>query len=127
MACEWCSDWDGDGYGNQGCGGGDCDDLDPSTHPDATDLCDLKDNDCNGIVDDADRDDDGYFACQDCDDSNPNVHPGMTEISGNGIDDDCDGRVDGSCFVWSVSRERIDRLKTSTFRIRCASERRGSR
>jgi len=47
-----------------------------------------------------DVDGDGYCypefleTCQysevDCDDSNPNVHPNATEITGNGIDDDCD-------------------------------------
>lgn len=29
----------------------------------------------------------------DCDDTNPNVHPGMAEVC-NGVDDNCDGKVD---------------------------------
>ena len=43
-----------------------------------------------------DIDGDGYTEVQgDCDDANPNIHPGMTEDLSNGIDDDCDGAVDG--------------------------------
>ena len=35
---------------------GDCDDLDPSVHPAALEICDELDNNCNGEVDAADRD-----------------------------------------------------------------------
>ena len=50
-----------------------------------------------------DNDGDGYgqflsdfctYAQIDCNDANPQVNPGQTEILGNGIDDNCDGRVD---------------------------------
>ncbi len=41
-----------------------------------------------------DLDQDGYTICAgDCNDGNPDVHPGALEVC-NGIDDNCDGRVD---------------------------------
>ncbi len=52
-------------------------------------------------VDCTDGDGDGYAVeggvCGevDCDDSNPAVHPGTAEICTNGVDDDCDGLIDG--------------------------------
>ena len=47
------SDADGDGYTAVGCAGGnDCDDLTPSVHPGAAEICDGIDNDCSGGVDD---------------------------------------------------------------------------
>jgi hypothetical protein len=45
-------DKDGDGDPPVVCGGHDCDDGDPLTHPGAAEICDGKDNDCNGVIDD---------------------------------------------------------------------------
>jgi alpha-tubulin suppressor-like RCC1 family protein len=48
-------DDDGDGFVDAACPGGggrrDCDDRDPATHPGALELCDGRDNDCDGMVD----------------------------------------------------------------------------
>jgi len=99
-------DWDGDGYceeepcasGSQG----DCDDENPWVYPDAEEVCDAIDNNCDGALleDEVDADGDGYFLCQsggrapDCDDTDPTVHPGATEAC-NGVDDNCDGEMSG--------------------------------
>ena len=90
----WDYDDDGDGFTeNQG----DCDDLQPSIHPGAEEVCgDGADNNCNGAKDAAepDGDGDGFGPCLgDCDDTNPAINPAAPEIP-DGIDNNCDGYVD---------------------------------
>ncbi len=103
---------------------GDCDDHDPTVHPEAEELCNGVDDNCDGVADDgteeiwyADADGDGYGdpdswveACGapsghvaaggDCDDTDANVHPGAEELC-DLDDDDCDGRADlGEVSLW---------------------------
>ncbi len=121
-------DDDGDGYGAStaappACSvpngyasvGGDCEDGNPTAHPGGTEVCDLSDNDCDGIIDEGnwprwylDVDGDGYgdpllHSCThdahyvvdgtDCQDLDDSIHPGAEERC-DGWDDDCDGVVD---------------------------------
>ena len=96
---------------------GDCVDTDDSIYPGAVDICDLKDNDCDGETDenpeftfylDSDSDlygdpdqplnvceqPDGYVENNtDCDDSDPDNFPGNPEIC-DGQDNNCDGLFD---------------------------------
>jgi len=46
-----CSDADGDGYGVGCAAGNDCNDHDPAIHPGAAEVCNFKDDNCNGLVD----------------------------------------------------------------------------
>ena len=88
-----CWDVDMDGYGDQICGGSDCDDSDPDVNPGAEELCNGIDDNCDGFIDNIDKDEDGYIdsACggRDCDDTDPLTYPGAPEIC-DGNDNDCD-------------------------------------
>lgn len=125
-ACGCYADADNDSYGdalsdplesmNGTCPEGyvtnnlDCNDNDDAINPEAVDICDDIDNDCDGIADNGDdADGDGYtFEEGDCDDCNPDVNPGIFEICGNDIDDNCNGQTDeipnnpeyGNCAIF---------------------------
>jgi len=57
-------------------------------------ICDFKDNNCNGEIDEGyDVDEDGYTECNgDCDDNDPNRFPNNFELC-DGIDNNCDNYI----------------------------------
>ncbi len=105
----------------------DCNDNNAAIHPNATEICDDIDNDCNGMTDDelplntfyADADGDGdgdpailtttchttipvgYVAnANDCDDTNSAINTGATEIC-DGIDNNCNTEIDDNLPLFS--------------------------
>ncbi len=141
FGCEsqtYYRDRDGDGHGTpdatrEACAGmtperyatapDDCDDSRVTTFTGAEELCNLRDDDCDDLVDEniepvthyPDADGDGYYSREerdsgemiegcpasgrwaslggDCAPDDPDINPGAMEIC-NLLDDDCDGRAD---------------------------------
>jgi hypothetical protein len=108
-------DLDGDGFNTED----DCDDNNAAVNPDADEVCDGDDNNCDGVTDTdaidattyyADEDGDGFGdpsapvgACEetaglvlddsDCDDADEQIHPEAAEICDE-ADNNCDGLTD---------------------------------
>lgn len=131
----WYRDADGDGYGSaslstQACtppsgyvaNTSDCHDNNASIRPNASEVCDGMDNNCNGTVDEGvmktwylDADGDGYgktnydtaqscvqpagYAANfaDCNDTIGAVNPGTAEQCGDFVDNNCSGLIDEDC------------------------------
>jgi hypothetical protein len=104
--------------------GGDCDNYRPEVYPGAVELCNRRDDDCDGEVDEnaievplfPDADGDGYYSSDeyfsgdtvmgcvpykgyaaeggDCQAKIPEINPGAEEVCDDAYDEDCDGRVD---------------------------------
>ncbi len=135
---EYNADNDKDGFGADGVSDclckptapfltttdGDCDDMSKKSYPGAAEVCDTKDNDCDGETDETgssaceiwlpDADTDGYSpsvvgkclcgpsgiytaqAAGDCDDGNNAISPGAIEIC-DGKDQNCNQIADETC------------------------------
>jgi len=122
-----CHDNDNDGYKGitaqcPAPNGTDCDDNNNQINPKATEICNGKDDNCNGQTDEEnatnctiyykDADNDGYgkindskclcspsgdykvTIANDCDDNDANINPGVEELCGNKKDDNCNGQTD---------------------------------
>ncbi|MBK9731335.1 MAG: hypothetical protein IPO83_08615 [Chitinophagaceae bacterium] len=143
--CTYYADNDLDGYGSgtavfMACSctppvgyvtnDNDCNDFNASVHIGVIEICNLLDDDCDGLTDAADpsvsgagtyytdADGDGYggsvaiIACSqpggtsltnnDCNDGNAGIHPGATDIC-NSIDDDCNSIVDDHAFTATIT------------------------
>jgi hypothetical protein len=144
LAALWYLDADGDGAGDPAVArrvcaqpsngvatGDDCDDADALRHPGAEEVCDDRDNDCDGAVDDGvgasfspDGDGDGFggpgeavVACvapegfapgsDDCDDGDPAVWTPTAGEACDGLDNDCDGVADDGVAAspWPVDAD----------------------
>ncbi|MCB9680067.1 MAG: FG-GAP repeat protein [Alphaproteobacteria bacterium] len=114
---RWYADTDFDGFGDEGVTedacfqppgyvevGGDCDDHDPTTRPSAPEACSGPDRNCDGHVGPTDDDGDGFAACAgDCDDGDENVNPTALDLCGDGIDNDCNGEIDGATAADAIA------------------------
>jgi len=72
---------------------GDCDDDNDQINPNAAEIADGVDNDCDGFTDD-DYDGDGFGVADDCNDSDAFVNPGVAEACNDTVDNNCNDQTD---------------------------------
>lgn len=113
---------------------GDCNDENPNVRPGGRESCsDEADNDCDGIVNEeneagceryySDKDRDGFGTSKskclckpeppftaagtgDCNDESPDIKPGVTENCHDGIDNNCNGKIDDQDSACSKKLKR---------------------
>ena len=93
--CDECTDVDEDLFCAED--NEDCDDNDETVNPDAQEVGDGKDNDCDGTTDEGtgagDDDDDGFSENDgDCNDNNSSINPNANELCDN-VNNDCDANT----------------------------------
>ena len=149
-------DRDGDGYGDSlrykclcapfgnysATKPSDCDDRDPSVHPEALEKCNGRDDNCDGLTDelwpakgeacdgaDSDHCKEGRFVCNiqgtelECSDKSADTK----EVCDNGEDDDCDGMTDENeedavgCHFYYYDNDG-DLFGTTLFRCLCSPD-----
>ena len=136
LTTQWFADADTDGFGNaedvlESClqpegyveDDSDCNDMDEFINPQAEEVCDEQDNDCDGDIDEdvtstfyLDADTDGYGSSSstmegctppdgysifggDCDDFDSWTNPGVEEYCHDFVDNNCDGSIDDAASV----------------------------
>ena len=143
---EVVTDKDSDGYNSDV----DCNDNDNTVYPGAPELCDSKDNNCDGQIDEGisntyykDADNDGYSngarytGCTppndyktaadliqtsgDCNDSRSDIHPGATEVCDN-VDNNCNGEVDEGIGETYYKDMDGDGYSDGTFETGCSQK-----
>ena len=145
VACTTKGDADGDGFPD----GVDCADWDPEVNPDAPELCDGSDNNCDGYTDhewaedattwyidydgdghgsdayvliDCDRPDGYVSLLDDCLDVDASVYPGAREQC-DLLDNDCDGDIDEDApgaSEWYIDADRDGHGSASDVARSCA-------
>ncbi len=121
----------------------DCNNTNAAVNPDATEVCNSIDDDCDTQIDEdvqnnyfTDADGDGYgtgiaiLACTapagfvatnaDCNDTNEAVYPGVTEVC-NSVDDNCDTQIDEGVQNSYYADADADGFGTGTITFACAA------
>ena len=126
---------------------GDCDDTDSEQYPNASEVCNQEDDNCDGNIDENpinpptwyyDIDGDGiggpfiinnectppagYLSTNtDCDDTNSSIFPGAIEFCNN-LDNDCNGIIDDNAYdaqTWYADIDRDDFGNANDILVQC--------